>query len=195
MDILTSYWREIISAISVIIALYSYGKYISSIFTGKTEPHVLSWSIWALTTGIAFFAQLAGGWGWGSAQWGVTMLVCLFVVFLALKYGDFWKIDRLDFFSFLLSFIAIGLWLYTSNPFYGSFFAMLADAIGYIPTFRKVWKKPESEPTWYYFLMNVKHALSLIALSRYTWTTMIFSSSVIVVNFVLILIQIVRKKK
>lgn len=35
----------------------------------------------------------------------------------------------------------------TDSPFYGSLFAMLADAIGYVPTFRKVWKKPESEPS------------------------------------------------
>ena len=82
----------------------------------------------------------------------------------------------------------------TDNPFYGSLFAMLADAIGYIPTFRKVWKKPESEPTGYYLLMNVKHTLSLLALSRYTWTTMIFSGSVIIINFALVIVQMVRKK-
>ena len=60
---------------------------------------------------------------------------------------------------------------------------MLADAIGYIPTFRKVWKIPESELSGYYLLMNVKHGLSLASLSVYSWTTMIFSGSVIVINF------------
>lgn len=68
MDIFITYWREIFSTIAVIIALYSYTKYIQSIFAGKTIPHVFSWGIWALTTGIAFFAQVAGGGGWGSAQ-------------------------------------------------------------------------------------------------------------------------------
>jgi hypothetical protein len=46
----------------------------------------------------------------------------------------------------MFSLFAIGLWIYTNNPFYGSLFAMVADLIGYIPTLRKVWKKPESEP-------------------------------------------------
>jgi hypothetical protein len=71
---------------------------------------------------------------------------------------------------------------------------MLADAIGYIPTFRKVWRKPESEPSGYYLLMNIKHGLSLAALSLYSWTTMIFSGSVILINFALIAVQILRKK-
>ena len=195
MGFLYHYWREILSGAAVIIALYSYIQYIRSIFAQKTEPHVFSWWIWALTTGIAFFAQVAGGGGWGSAQSGVTFVVCIGIAILAFRYGKIGKFDRLDWYALTLAFMAIGLWKMMADPFYGSLFAMLADVIGYIPTFRKVWKKPESEPRGYYLLMNVKHGLSLLALSRYTWTTMIFSGSVIVINFVLILVQIFRKKK
>lgn len=194
MQFFTTYWREILSAIAVIIAIYSYITYIRSIFTGKTEPHVFSWGIWALTTGIAFFAQVAWWGGWGTAQIWVTFLVCIFVAFLALKYGKKNILAPLDWWSLGLSWVAIMLWLYTTNPFYGSLFAMLADAIGYIPTFRKVWKNPDSEPRWYYLLMNMKHGLSLASLSVYSWTTMIFPGSVIIVNFLLIFIQFIRRK-
>jgi hypothetical protein len=189
------YWREIFSIIAVIIALDSYVQYIRSALRWETEPHIFSWSIWALTTGIAFFAQVAGGWGWGTAQNGVTFIVCILVAILAIKYGKLGKFDRLDWCSLIFSLFAIGLWMYTSNPFYGSLFAMIADLVGYVPTLRKVWKKPESEPKWYYFLMNIKHTLSLIALSTYSWTTMVFSGSIIIMNFILIGIQIFRQKK
>lgn len=187
------YWREFLSALAVIVALYSYQKYIRSTLAWQTQPHVFSWGIWALTTGIAFFAQVAGWWGWGSAQGGITSVVCSIVAFLAFKYGKI-QIDRIDYGSLWFACVAIILWQITANPFYASLFAMLADAIGYIPTFRKVWKKSESEPSGYYLLMNVKHGLSLMSLSVYSWTTMIFSGSVIVINFWLILIQTLRKK-
>ncbi len=194
MNIFHLYWREILSGIAVTIALYSYIQYICSILIGKTEPHVFSWWIWALTTGIAFFAQVAWGGGWWTAQSGVTFIVCIGIAFLAFRYGKIWKFDTLDWYSLIFAFIAIGLWKMTENPFYGSLFAMLADAIWYIPTFRKVWKKPESEPRGYYLLMNVKHGFSLVSLSVYSWTTMIFSGSIIVINFFLIAVQIFRKK-
>lgn len=42
--------------------------------------------------------------------------------------------------------------------------------------------------------MNIKHGLSLASLSVYSWTTMIFSGSVIIVNFILIFIQFIRNK-
>lgn len=195
MNFLFYYWREVFSAIAVLIALYAYLQYMQSIFTWKTEPHIFSWWIWSLTTGIAFFAQVAGWWGWGSAQNGLSFFTCIFFSILAFKYWQKGKFHTIDWWSLILSFLAIGLWFYTKNPFYGSLFAMLADAIGYIPTFRKVWKKPESEPSGYYLLMNIKHGFSLFALSRYTWTTMIFSVSVIVINFGLILVQVIRKQK
>ncbi len=189
------YWKEILSWIAVFIAIYSYVTYIRSIFQKKTEPHIFSWLIWTLTTGIAFFSQWAwGGWWWGMQNW-VTFLVCFFVTFLAFKYWRRNRLTSLDWTSLFLSFLAIGLWLYTKNPFYGSFFATLADVIGYIPTISKVWKNPDSEPRWYYLLMNVKHILSLVWLSVYSWTTMIFSLAVVSANFLLIFIQIWRKRK
>lgn len=195
MQLLYLYWREILSWLAVLIALYAYVRYMQSIFSWETQPHVFSWWIWALTTGIAFFAQVDGWGGWGSAQNGLSFFTCIFFTILAFKYWQKGKFHTLDWWSLIFSFVAIGLWFYTKNPFYGSLFAMLADAIGYIPTFRKVWKKPESEPSWYYLLMNIKHGLSLLSLSAYTWTTMIFSGSIIIINFALILIQKFRKKK
>ena len=188
------YWREILSLVAVIIAMYSYISYIRSTFRWTTEPHIFSWGIWTLTTGIAFFAQVAGWWGWGTAQNGVTFFVCIVILGIALKY---WKKDALtwlDWSSLALSGLAIGLWVYTSDPLYASLFATVADMIWYIPTLRKVWKKPLSEPTGYYLTMNVKHGLSLSALSLYSWTTMVFSASIIVMNFILIGIQYFRKK-
>jgi len=194
MNFLTLYWREILSTFAVVIALYSYISYIRSIFTWKTEPHIFSWGIWALTTGIAFFAQVAGGWWWWSAQNGVTFVVCIFVTFLAIKYWQKNTLSRTDWTSLILSFWAIVLWLYTNNPFYGALFATLADLIWYMPTLLKIWKKPDSEPTGYYLLMNFKHGLSLLSLSLYSWTTMIFSIAIIVMNFILIFIQFFRRK-
>lgn len=194
MEFINVYWKEVLSIIAVWIAIYSYVTYIASTLSWKTEPHIFSWGIWAMTTGIAFSAQLAGWWGWWSAQNGVTFLVCIFIALLALKYGKKNSLTKYDWWSLVLSILAIFLWFYTNNPFYGTLFATLADLIGYIPTLIKVWKKPQSEPSSYYLLMNLKHWLSLLALSAYNPTTVIFSGAVIIMNFILISLQIIRKE-
>lgn len=189
------FWKEILSTIAVWIALYSYWKYIRSILNRETTPHVFSWWIWTITTWVAFFAQVEWGGGWWSAQGWVTFIICFVITFLAFSYGNIGSFSRIDWLSLFLSIVAIILWKITDNPLYAAIFATLADWIWYIPTFRKVWYKPESEPSTYYWLMNVKHWLSLISLSSYNLTTMIFSGMVISVNFWLLLIQSIRKNK
>ena len=42
--------------------------------------------------------------------------------------------------------------------------------------------------------MNLKHGLSILALSAYNPTTIIFSAAIIVMNFILIGIQFIRKR-
>ena len=195
MNIFLLYWREILSITAVTIGLYWYSIYIHSILRGKTEPHIFSWWIWTLINGIAFFAQVAGGWWWGTAQNGLSFFACLIISLIWFKYGKLGKLDRLDWYVLMLSFTAIIWWQSTNNPFYGSLFIMFADMISLIPTLRKVWKYPESEPTKYYLISNLKNWLWLASLSVYTPTTMMFPLSVIIVNSILVFIQIFRIKK
>lgn len=116
------------------------------------------------------------------------------VTFLAFWYGKKTILTRLDWISLSLSLLAIALWIGTDDPLYATIFATLSDLIGYIPTLAKVYRKPESEPRGYYLLMNLKHGLSLVSLEVYSVTTMLFSASVMVINFLLIGIQLFRKK-
>ena len=49
---------------------------------------------------------------------GVTFIVCLFVLSLAIKYGKIGKLDLGDYLALFFSMVAIVLWLITDNPFY-----------------------------------------------------------------------------
>jgi hypothetical protein len=122
-----------------------------------------------------------------------TAVVCGIVTFLAFRYGER-SGDRIDIASVILAVIAIGAWTYTSNPLYATIFATGADILAYIPTLRKVWRSPDSESALYYGISNLKHSLALASLSLYSPTTMLFSSSVILVNFTILGIMYFRKK-
>ena len=61
----------IIGALLTFIGAYLYYK---DMFSGLTKPHIFTWFIWTLLTGIAFAGQLAGGGGLGSWVMGVTRI-------------------------------------------------------------------------------------------------------------------------
>jgi len=67
--------KSIFATIAIVISGLSFVPYIWSIFRGTVRPHVLSWSIWGLTTTIVFFAQRAGGAGVGAWPVGISALL------------------------------------------------------------------------------------------------------------------------
>jgi hypothetical protein len=121
-----------------------------------------------------------------------TAVICGIVTFFAFRYGEK-SGDRIDIASVILAVLAIVAWTYTDDPLYATVFATFADALAYIPTIRKVWRSPESESVLFYTISSTKHGLALAALATYSATTMLFSSSVIVINFIILGIMFFRK--
>ena len=58
--------RTFLGIFAIVIGIYSYIPYFRDIVAGRTKPHAFSWFVWALLTGIAFFAQLHGKGGAGA---------------------------------------------------------------------------------------------------------------------------------
>ena len=85
-----------------------------------------------------------------------TAIICGVVTFLAFRYGER-SGDHIDIGSVILAVLAIGAWAYTSDPLYATLFATSADLVAYIPTLRKVWRSPGSEPFSYYMISSLKH--------------------------------------
>jgi K+-sensing histidine kinase KdpD len=125
---------------------------------------------------------------------GMTAVICAIVTILAFRYGEKTG-DNIDIASVILAVLAISVWSITDNPLYATVLATFADSICYVPTFRKLWKSPESEPIAYYILSTIKHGLAILSLSIYTLTTILFSSSVIFMNFIILVIVFYRSKK
>lgn len=71
--------KEILSAIAVVITIVSYIPYVSDIYKGETRPHVFSWIIWGLLTGITYTAQVVEGGGVGTWSMGLTFILCISV--------------------------------------------------------------------------------------------------------------------
>lgn len=53
-------FKWVLSGLAIALTFVAFVPYIRSIFVGDTRPHVFSWVIWGITTGIVFFAQLEG---------------------------------------------------------------------------------------------------------------------------------------
>ena len=158
-------YKELFSAIAIVLTFVAFYPYIRSIIRDETKPHVFSWVIWGSTTFVVFLAQLDGGGGVGAWPIGVSGSITIFVAIVAyIKRADV-TITKIDWLFFVSAMSSLPFWYFTSDPLWAVIILTTVDVLGFGPTVRKAYSQPYSEslsffaisgPIQTYFIINKK---------------------------------------
>ena len=184
--------KDIIAAVTLLIALLSYVPYVVSICRGKTKPHAFSWIIWAVVTAIIFVAQWIDGGGSGAWVTGFSAACLTLIALLSLWRGEMSR-TRSNWIVFGGALAAIPLWLLTKDPVWSVCLVTAIDAAAYIPTLRKSWHKPYEEMVYKSALTGVKHAGTLLALQNLSIVTVIYPLVSLIMEVILVVMLLARR--
>ena len=187
-------YKELLSAIAIVLTFLAFLPYIRSIFQGKTKPHVFSWVIWGSTTFIVFLAQLADKGGAGAWPIGVSGIITIYVALLAyIKKSDS-TITRMDWIFFALAVTSLPLWYFTADPLWAVVILTTVDILGFGPTFRKAYAFPLEEQLTFFVIIAMRNLLAIMALAHYSLTTMLFPAVTGTACLMLIVIVMYRRR-
>lgn len=170
--------KEVLTAIALVVTIVLFIDYIRSIRAARTVPHVFSWVIWASGTLIVFFAQLAGGAGVGAWPVGLSGCITAYIAYLAYRKRSQSSMRPLDWAFFVLALSALPAWWSASDPFWAVVLLTFADVVGFGPTFRRAYRHPHEEHAGFFALGAFRNLLVVLALERYSWTTVLFPAAV-----------------
>lgn len=187
-------YKLIITIISIILIFVGYIPYILNIFKRKTIPHTFTFLVWGIVCSIVWALQVHGGAGIGALSTIVAAIVCIFIFFLSLKYGEK-GIKVSDIVFLILALMSLFLWLVIDKPVWSIILIVSADTLGFIPTLRKSWRKPYSETLFTWEICTFRHTLNIFALEQYNILTILSPIVSILVNLYLILILIIKRNK
>ena len=186
-------YKEVLGLSAVIIGIISYFPYIRDIFANKTKPHSFSWLIWSILTGIGFTGQITDNAGAGSWVTGMTSIACFIIFIIALKKGEK-NILILDWLCLIGAGVAILFWFILKGPLLSVLLVTLITSLGFIPTFRKSFMKPQEETVITFALNGFKFVPAIIALENFSLVTAIYPASQVITNWLLVLMLIIRRK-
>ncbi|MEK7613580.1 MAG: hypothetical protein AAB439_01725 [Patescibacteria group bacterium] len=186
-------YRDVLGVVTVILAFAVYVPYYITIFQGKTKPHLYTYLIGGIVSLVAFAGALTSGAGAGAWNIGASALLVGGVLILSFRYGtkDIQPVDTL---------LAVGAgltiipWILTDDPTLSVVLASLIDSASMIPTMRKTWHDPHSEPYLVWGLNAVKHTLAIAAVSTVSVATVFYASSMVVMNGSLAAMTFLRQK-
>ena len=186
--------KETLGGLAVIIGFVGYVPYFRTIFSGKTKPHAFTWLVWGVLTAIAFGGQVVGKGGAGAWVTGVTAVVSFTIFALALVKGkkDFPLADWLCLGGCM---VALALWAITKDPLLAIILITVIDTVAFIPTIRKSYAEPDSEPAFTYALSGVKFLISLFALQQLSTVTVLYPASLVLANGVFVVMLFVRRSQ
>ncbi|MCI5222400.1 MAG: hypothetical protein D3924_06965 [Candidatus Electrothrix sp. AR4] len=150
--------------------------------------------MWCVLSGAAFLGQFSHNAGAGAWVTGVTSTGCFVIFLLALKQGDR-NFTSSDAFSLLFAVFIFSLWALTETPLYSIILIAIVDSVGFYPTYRKSVNKPNEEAVTTYFLCGLKFFIALAALKNYTVITVLYPFCLVITNWMLVTLLIIRRKK
>jgi hypothetical protein len=186
---------KIISAIlSAIILTIAFFPYLRDMFRGRTKPHIYTWLLWSITQTTAVVGLWQGKGGIGAIGLTIGVFFVFFILILSLKYGTK-DITKSDTFVLALAILAIFVWWQLKNLTLAVFMVSLIDALSYIPSYRKSWNNPWSETLFSWICFFVGDVFAVFALDSYNLLTLTYLVTIIVCNFVFIMLCVLRKRK
>jgi hypothetical protein len=188
-------YREIASALAIVLTFVGFYPYLWGILRGTIQPHVFSWVIWSVTTLVAFLAQLEAQGGLGAWPMGVSGAISgLVAVFAYLRRADV-KITKGDWLFFWIALSSLPLWYITSDPLWAVIVLTTVDLLGFGPTVRKAYFQPASESLLFFAVFAIRNGFSILALERYSVATVLFPAAVGVACILVILLILYRRRR
>jgi len=172
--------QQIASLAAIVLTVVAYVPYIKAIRAAQVKPHFFSWLIWSLTTSIVFFAQLAAEGGAGAWPTGVSAVITFYVAWLALVLRSDFTTTKADWVFLVAALLSLPAWFFTDDPLWSVVILTAVDALGFGPTLRKVWARPQEESFWFYAMFAVRSGLSMLALATLSVTTVLFPAAMMV---------------
>ena len=180
--------------VSIVSSLIGDISYILSIIKGHTKPNLVSWFIWALAPLLGFFFAIKAGAGISALPIFLAGFGPLFIIVVAMfTKNALWKITPFDIYCGILSIIALIIYLFTHNLELSILFAILSDALAFIPTYKKGWNFPKSESSPVYSFSILTNAIGLMIIKDWSFTIYSFGTYFVIANLVMVLI-LYRKK-
>lgn len=188
--------KELIAFISIAIMTVNAAIYIWQMWKKKVRAHGFSWIIWFLTQAIGGAAMVVKGAGAGSWPYFYGALTCLPAVLLAYFHHGERNVTRSDWGAFMLSLLAIPLWLATNNPLWAAALVAGIDTVGGIfPTFRKSWHSPYEENLPMFACATFNYGLTILAMESYSPTTLVYPIVMMISHFAVSAMLILRRRK
>lgn len=174
--------KETLVIIATLMTVAISGLYTWKALFRQTSPHVVTWSLLTLTTGLAWWFQREAGGGLASYVLLVTAMFNATNFLIGLRKRGATDVRPSSLVCVALAVTAIGVHYVTGSPMLATIFLTVGSVSAFAPTVIRTKSHPELEPLLPYVANTVRYFLATIAVAHYSVATMAYTGTWVAVN-------------
>jgi hypothetical protein len=150
--------------------------------------------LWTLLAIIGFAAAFVGGGGIGLVPLGALAVMNALIFGFSLRYLHLHQNQKddehLPHILLAIAAISVCAWLLSDQPSFAAGGVVIADFMGLVPTLKKTWRDPKSEPTRLWVANAVAMALGVASLQHFTLASTLFPAYILGANCSIIVLSL-----
>lgn len=151
---------------TIILSVISPIFYTLSILAGKAKPHRVTRLVVWLAAVVGLLGVLHSTNTPGIIFAIIFLTRASYLLIMAFIYGV-GGVTLLDKYCLIIAVTALLIYAVTRSGLFAISFGILADLIGYVPTFVKTWHQPESEDPKFFIIEGLASFLAVIAIWQF----------------------------
>ncbi|AKM84876.1 TPA: hypothetical protein DHW58_01475 [Patescibacteria group bacterium] len=171
--------------LTAITHISGFAIYTQSMLKGKTVLYTATWASWAFisTTNAITYLVMTHDVVKSAAPISSTS-ACLIVFLIALSQRRATKLDPKDKLVVAIGLLSLAVWLVFKNAASANLILQPAIAISFIPTYRGVWAKPETENALPWFIWTFAYVISItVVLMRWdNWLSLVYLAMCLILH-------------
>jgi hypothetical protein len=185
--------KIIFGILSFLIVAVSFIPYIKDVLKRNTTPHIYSWLVWTILQTTAAVAILQENQVWSALGTAALGLESILVFLLCFKYGTK-NIALFDVICLIGALLAIGIWVFVHNAMLSIILVTIIDFVGFLPTYRKAYREPQSETLFLYICSALSNIFSLLSITHHSVTSSLYVLSLIFTNTLFVSLVFIRRR-
>jgi hypothetical protein len=164
--------------------------YVRDTVQGRTQPNRVTWLLWTVAPLLAFAAEINAGVGLRAlltftAGFGpLVIFTATFVHRAGTTRPAVWRVSRLDVVCGALSVLGTLGWIVTRQGLVAIAASITADALAWLPTIVKSWRRPESESAGVFVGGLANSTITLLTVRRVTAPVVAFPAYTLAVAII-----------
>jgi len=175
----------ILASIAGLIHVVAFVIYYKQMLVGTSRPNISTWTLWVFISTMNCLSYIVMSRSIVKGLLPIASTVACILVFLASLFkGKLSKLNVGDEIVLIIGVFSLFVWWAYRSAIYANLLLQICIAVSFVPTYRGVWKNPNIEKAWPWFIWASAYIfqITVVSLKWEIWYQFIYPINCLILH-------------